>query len=92
MSAIPIRDRVCAQEGAHSMFPDDWPSTGRARRAARSRALRQCRECPARALCERETVEDHDGGLPLYGVRAGVVFGDVMRPEGKVAYLRMRAS
>jgi len=78
---------ACEREGAHSPFPDEW-GTGRAGRAKRSLALAQCRTCPVRVECATEAVAEHDAGLPLYGIRGGVAFTDVSRPEAGVKRLR----
>ncbi|RPJ71767.1 MAG: hypothetical protein EHM24_11215 [Acidobacteria bacterium] len=81
----------CLEPGAPSPFPDDW-GTGRAGRAARSRALAQCRTCPAQVECAEGALADYEAGLPMYGIRGGVAFTDVSRPEGGVKRLRQVAA
>jgi hypothetical protein len=82
---------ACQAEGAPSMFPDDW-GDGRSGRALRSQALALCRECPSRRACALGALAEYAAGLGVYGVRAGVVFGDAQRPDVSLALLRRQVT
>lgn len=81
----------CQEPGAPSAFPDDW-GIGRSGRARKAQALALCRLCPQKLECARTALEEVDLGYPLYGIRAGIVFVDVMRQDDKVARLRQMVS
>ena len=84
---MPLYEPACAAPDAPSPFPDDW-GTGRHGRARRSRALANCRTCPIRRQCGEEALDEYEAGLDLYGIRGGVVFSDVTRPEAAIVRLR----
>lgn len=79
----------CLEPDAPSVFPDDW-GIGRHGRAARCRALSLCRSCPCRRECALQTLREADMGLEIYGVRAGVVFTDVILARQQEPLERLR--